>query len=118
MFSRRPVKKLSTQITSWPSLRSLSQRCEPIKPAPPVTSILISIVFEFRVSGFEFCKCVPSESYLQNPFIGNPQFCICCLCGRHYFSAARDFPNTKHPSESSENSQSRDAGCTQSARSR
>src|SRR5438128_8666493 len=68
MFSRRPVKKLSTQITSWPLLRSLSQRCEPIKPAPPVTSILISIVFEFRVSGFEFeragagplpnCKCI------------------------------------------------------------
>src|SRR5512138_752892 len=39
MLRLLPVKKLSTQITSWPSARSRSQRCEPMKPAPPVTSI-------------------------------------------------------------------------------
>ena len=39
-----PVKKLSRRMTSLPSARSRSQRCEPIKPAPPVTSILISFI--------------------------------------------------------------------------
>src|SRR5262249_57785655 len=38
MFERREVKKLSTQRTSSPRARSRSQRCEPINPAPPVTS--------------------------------------------------------------------------------
>src|ERR1043165_4986537 len=28
------------QTTSWPCATSMSQRCEPRKPAPPVTSIL------------------------------------------------------------------------------
>src|SRR5688572_28497960 len=41
MFCFRPVKKLSRQTTSAPSDRSRSQRCEPMKPAPPVTRILI-----------------------------------------------------------------------------
>ena len=31
-----PVKKLSTTVTSWPSIISLSVRWEPTKPAPPV----------------------------------------------------------------------------------
>src|ERR1700692_3674782 len=37
MFRRMPVKKLSTQSTShsWLSIRA--HRCEPRKPAPPVT---------------------------------------------------------------------------------
>ena len=37
MFSSVPVSRLSTQMTRWPSARSRSQRCEPRKPAPPVT---------------------------------------------------------------------------------
>src|SRR5512134_2780071 len=37
MLSLVPVKKLSTQSTSCPSASSRSQRCEPRKPAPPVT---------------------------------------------------------------------------------
>ena len=39
MFCLDPVKKLSTQTTSWPRPSSLSHRCEPRKPDPPVTSI-------------------------------------------------------------------------------
>src|ERR1051326_3281393 len=39
MFSRRPVKKLSRQITSFRSANNLSHKCEPMKPAPPVISI-------------------------------------------------------------------------------
>src|SRR5687768_5860936 len=38
MLPRNPVKKLSTQSTSWPSARRRPQRCEPRNPAPPVTS--------------------------------------------------------------------------------
>src|SRR5437867_3676791 len=37
MFSRRPVTRLSAQMTSWPSDSSCSHRCEPIIPAPPAT---------------------------------------------------------------------------------
>src|SRR6185369_11350083 len=37
MLSLLPVKKLSRQITSCPSSRRRSHRCEPTKPAPPVT---------------------------------------------------------------------------------
>ena len=42
-----PVKKLSTQSTSTASLSSRSQRCEPRKPAPPVTSTRRMIVPPF-----------------------------------------------------------------------
>src|SRR5687768_9034242 len=34
----RPVLRLSTMATVWPSARSRSTTCEPMKPAPPVTS--------------------------------------------------------------------------------
>mmetsp|Transcript_17664 Transcript_17664/g.31905 ORF Transcript_17664/g.31905 Transcript_17664/m.31905 type:complete len:207 (-) Transcript_17664:61-681(-) len=34
-----PVKKLSITTTSWPKLMSLSTRCDPTNPAPPVTRI-------------------------------------------------------------------------------
>jgi len=37
MFTSDPVSKLSTQMTRWPRRKSSSQRCEPKKPAPPVT---------------------------------------------------------------------------------
>ena len=37
MLASEPVSKLSTQITRCPRASSSSQRCEPRKPAPPVT---------------------------------------------------------------------------------
>src|SRR5579859_2473718 len=37
MFASEPVSRLSTQITRWPRASSSSHRCEPRKPAPPVT---------------------------------------------------------------------------------
>src|SRR5438093_4341122 len=36
-LDRRPVRKLSAQITVCPSSISRSQRCEPMKPPPPAT---------------------------------------------------------------------------------
>lgn len=36
IFLFRPVKKLSATVTSCPSSISLSTRCDPTKPAPPV----------------------------------------------------------------------------------
>src|SRR5208282_5226374 len=38
MLARLPLKKLSRQMTSWPSLSRRSHRWEPRNPAPPVTS--------------------------------------------------------------------------------
>src|SRR2546425_7583237 len=37
MFSTEPVMRLSMQTTSAPRPRRNSHRCEPMKPAPPVT---------------------------------------------------------------------------------
>src|ERR1700734_156116 len=37
MFASDPVSRLSTQITRLPRASSSSHRCEPRKPAPPVT---------------------------------------------------------------------------------
>src|SRR5687767_13367762 len=39
MFAFCPVNRLSIHTTSWPPWSSRSQRCEPKKPAPPVTRI-------------------------------------------------------------------------------
>src|SRR5689334_3296799 len=36
MLSGEPVRRLSMQMTSSPSARKRSQRCDPMKPAPPV----------------------------------------------------------------------------------
>ena len=44
MLARLPLKKLSRQVTSCLSLRSRSHRCEPMNPAPPVTSIRTLVV--------------------------------------------------------------------------
>src|SRR5215469_13757820 len=41
MFSIRPVDRLSAHTTSSPRATRASQRCEPIKPAPPVTRVRI-----------------------------------------------------------------------------
>ena len=40
MLRRLPVNRLSTQMTSSPSPRNRSQRCEPMNPAPPVMTVL------------------------------------------------------------------------------
>src|SRR3954452_12469127 len=40
-FSRRPVERSSTTVTSWPRSRRASTRLEPMKPAPPVTRVRI-----------------------------------------------------------------------------
>src|SRR5437667_1485596 len=37
MFASEPVSRLSTQMTLFPRASSSSHRCEPRKPAPPVT---------------------------------------------------------------------------------
>src|SRR5260221_1455673 len=37
-FCSDPVSRLSTQMTRYPSRASESQRCDPRKPAPPVTT--------------------------------------------------------------------------------
>src|SRR5688572_25102832 len=37
-FSRLPVEKLSRPVTAWPWFSRCSTRCEPMKPAAPVTS--------------------------------------------------------------------------------
>src|SRR4051812_1070115 len=38
MFASEPVSRLSTQITRCPRASSSSHRCDPRKPAPPVTT--------------------------------------------------------------------------------
>src|SRR5665647_3290483 len=48
MLSLLPVKKLSRQITSCPSPRRRSQRCDPTKPAPPVTNIRMLFYLSFE----------------------------------------------------------------------
>src|SRR5262245_34772526 len=54
MLSRSPVSRLSTQMTSWPSRRKRSQRCDPMKPAPPVTRMrAISALYHRRTSDRE-----------------------------------------------------------------
>ena len=40
MFDRRPVAKLSSSRTSWPSPSRRAARWEPMNPPPPVTKIL------------------------------------------------------------------------------
>src|SRR5438128_1916407 len=40
-FSKLPVEQSSITTTDLPSASSLSTRCEPIKPAPPVTRMCL-----------------------------------------------------------------------------
>src|SRR5262249_52028683 len=42
-FGRVAVKKLSTQSTSSPRANSRSHKCDPMKPAPPVTRMRRSL---------------------------------------------------------------------------
>ncbi len=39
-----PVDRLSTPTTEWPSASSASVRCEPRKPAAPVTMIFFGFI--------------------------------------------------------------------------
>src|SRR5918992_982411 len=45
-FSLRPVAKLSSTRTSWPSARHRSTTCDPTKPPPPVIRTRISASLE------------------------------------------------------------------------
>src|SRR5687767_10090536 len=40
MFAMSPVRRLSMATTAWPRSSSASHRCDPMKPAPPVTTVL------------------------------------------------------------------------------
>src|SRR3954454_3541358 len=44
-FSRRPVEKLSSTLTSRPRSRSSSTRFEPMKPEPPVTRTGMALLY-------------------------------------------------------------------------
>src|SRR5215217_6563454 len=53
MFFSEPVSRLSTQMTWCPRRRSSSHRCDPRKPAPPVTrqvpiALRLSVVHRIR----------------------------------------------------------------------
>ncbi len=41
MFSIRPVDRLSIDSTRWPAASSTSEKCEPMKPAPPVIRYVV-----------------------------------------------------------------------------
>src|SRR5664280_1762689 len=45
MLSTEPVTKLSMPMTWWPRARSKSARCEPRKPAAPVTTDVAGLFF-------------------------------------------------------------------------
>src|SRR6185436_6907552 len=49
-FARLPVEKSSIMLTEYPSLNRRSTRCEPIKPAPPVTKTRPRVVILFTRS--------------------------------------------------------------------
>ena len=51
MFSSEPVSRLSRQITRCPLPSRCSQRWEPRKPAPPVTT---QVVIATMLSGYKF----------------------------------------------------------------
>ena len=40
MFAVAPVRRLSMPTTEWPRSSSVSARCDPMKPAAPVMTIL------------------------------------------------------------------------------
>src|SRR4051794_17789862 len=72
-FSRLPVAKLSRPTTFWSSFRSCSARCEPMKPAAPVTSQQRGSV-----------RMRPSVSSYDVFILVTPVFAMSCACrARH-----------------------------------
>src|SRR5829696_7805244 len=55
MFCKRPVERLSSPRTRLPRTRSESTRCEPMKPAAPVTSQVAGALFP-DTSSRGFCR--------------------------------------------------------------
>ena len=91
MLRRAPVKKLSTQTTIAPLASSRSQRCEPRKPAPPVTST-------------RFSRCISSGPVFPSLMLRvgrRKSFRSVCACSaastrrpsRHRSTSARVRPN-------------------------
>src|SRR4051812_31170798 len=83
MLAFCPVKRLSMQITSWPSLSRRSQRWDPRKPAPPVTRIRIrrATVGDYK-SVFEQIRSIPhpgtpptSAGQCRQLYTGRPRPC-------------------------------------------
>src|SRR5215813_5283321 len=57
-FSRAPVEPLSMQMTWSPRLRKLSQRCEPMNPAPPVMRTLAIPPSDRKIGKSHFSQIV------------------------------------------------------------
>src|SRR6266542_2223781 len=62
MFAVLPVIKLSMAMTRCPSAKSRSTRCEPRKPAPPVTTETSWVVFAAIA---QFYLMVAAQVYQQ-----------------------------------------------------
>src|SRR5680860_1003129 len=73
MFYLLPVKKWWTHNTSCPRERRLSQRCEPRKPAPPVTTTFFRIAFCTEAS-LSLPQRVSSVSAARHPEEGRLRY--------------------------------------------
>ena len=65
MLRLLPVNRLSTHSTSWPRASSRSIRCEPRKPAPPVTSTLLRLSYNLTTD-FPLACGIPTEKVKTN----------------------------------------------------
>ena len=65
MNSRRPVRKSSTIVTSTPSARRRSARCEPMNPAPPVTHAFFMTAYKLKpaATASRWNICTVSREY-------------------------------------------------------
>src|SRR6516162_8683722 len=84
-FSRSPVRKLSSTVTTAPSRTSASTRCEPMNPAPPVTKTftprrLISTSNRTRPRGAHAQLAICGFARRQAPVRGaaDPHRLSCC----------------------------------------
>src|SRR5262245_44616859 len=62
MLRRAPVKKLSTHRTMAPSASSRSHKCEPRKPAPPVTKTRVSMCMQPPQVPLQVCNSLPGKT--------------------------------------------------------
>ena len=79
MFWTFPVIRLSTQMTRWPLPSRSSQRCDPRKPAPPVTTEVVvddvtDISLPARGRGGAQAPVINVRDYSVNPSHDNPFF--------------------------------------------